>query len=473
MGIFTRFSMKNILVIFLIIAMLIAGGVYSLGSIQTEMMPNISFPIITVVTVYPGAAPDDIAEGISRPIQKALSGIQGIKKVDATSNENLSLMILSFDYSANMEKAETDVKTAIDKVTLPERAQKPKIAKVSYGSIPVVGYSVSYSGNEEEFSKLITDKIQPSLSGIKGMGGVSINGLNDKQVFIKLDESKMKAKGVTTQDVQQALTANNISYPIGTVDFSEKTLPVRVTRKIENLNEIKAIPIVVMPNTNKVIGESMAEMGKAIGGAYSAIGELGKSMGQLGQAVGEIGSGVGDLGQGVTGIGSATGANSQAIALISMIQKNQAMILTSQEALKNPSATKQEIEQASQQIAIATQTNIALQKTLDDILNKMASDAKKSNMNNSKSASTTSNSFGSSESMNSSNQNNPLAKLAESAKDISTTKNSNKIELKTVYLKDIANITYEKGELTFYSRTNLKPTVTFYAVKNDDVVCNV
>lgn len=487
MGIFTRFSLKNVIVIFLIVAMLVAGGIYSMGSVQTEMMPNIEFPIITVITVYPGAAPNDVADSISRPFQKALSGIQGIKKVDATSNENLSLMILSFDYSANMEKAETAVKTAIEKVTIPDAVQKPKISKISYGSIPVVGYSVSYDGTDNEFSTMINDKIQPALAGIKGMGGVSINGVNNKQVFIRLDSKKLKEKGVTTQDVQQALSANNISYPIGSVDIDGKTLPLRVTKKVDNLNDIKAIPIVIMPDTTKLVGESMGKMGEAIGGLYSALGQMGESMGQMGKAVGEIGNGVGQLGngmgqmqKGVESLGAATGLNSQAVALISMIQKNQTAILTNQEILKNPQATKEQQAGAQQQIIIETQTNIALQASLEDILNKMKqlsdsaantatkpSGSSQSMSSSSNAANTSSNAaYPSSNNMNAKAATSQQKGALDTLKSMSST--NTKIELKTVYLKDIADITYEKADTTFYSRTNLKPTVTFYALKNDD-----
>ena len=89
MSIFTKFSMKNTFVILLAGVLIVVGGLYSGKGIQEEAMPNINIPVVTVFTVYPGAAPEDIAEGITRPIQKSLSGIPGITNIKGVSNENV------------------------------------------------------------------------------------------------------------------------------------------------------------------------------------------------------------------------------------------------------------------------------------------------------------------------------------------------------------------------------------------------
>lgn len=450
MSIFTRFSLKNILVIFLMIAMLVAGGVYSAGSIQTEMMPNIQFPFIYVITVYPGAAPDEIAESISRPIQKAVSGVQGINKVESVSNENLSMVMVSFNFSKDMEKAEREVQDAVNKVTVPEKAQKPSVMRIGYGSIPVIGYAVS-AGNksEDELSKLMNDKVQPSISGIKGVGGVGVEGLYDKNVFIKLDEKKLKDNGLTSQDVQQALSANDLSFPMGTVDISGKSMPLRVSRKITSLNDIKSIPVIVPPDTSKIMGDSMSKMGEAIGGVYTAVGQMGKAMGDMGM-------GMTDMGKGMADIGSMLGSNMQAVGILAEMQKNQNTILTQNVILSNSDASQEDKAKAKQAIMIASQTNIAMQQMLDGLLKKAADEAGKASLKAGKQAGV--------KKQDSINMKMPSENNAKTQDDSGT---QPKIELKTVFLGDLGDVTFEKPEGTSYSRMNLKDTVTFYVFKND------
>ncbi|MCX7922643.1 MAG: efflux RND transporter permease subunit [Clostridia bacterium] len=444
MQIFTRFSLKNTLVIFMIIAMIVGGGIYSSSSIMTELMPNINFPIITVVTVYPGAAPEDIAESISRPIQKAVSGIQGVTRVNTTSNENISLVMIRFGFSKDMDKAEREIQDAVNKIKVPDKSQKPIISRISYNGIPVVTYSVSGGKDENELSKLIKDKVQPNLTGIKGVGSVNVSGVYDKSIYIKVNESKLKEKGVTLQDVQQALAANDISFPTGTVDITGQTMPVRVSREIANLNDIKSIPIIVLPNTAKIMGDSMGKFGEAITGVYSAVGEMGKGMSEMGKGMGEM--------------GKMVGTNTQAVAMVSGIQKLQSLILSQQAILSNPTSTAADRAKAQETIKVASQQVTQLQSSLDALLSKSMQAA---NAAGGAGSSSTKLQPGQSSQMNPSQ--------GAVTKNTGAPKNDeNTLKITTVALSEVADILEENPEVMSYSRSNSKPTVILSIYKTDD-----
>ncbi len=254
MKIFTKFSMKNAFVVLLAVIMIAVGGIYSSMNIKKESMPNINIPVITTITVYPGAAPEDVAEGVTNPIQKSISGIQGIKDVKTISNDNISIIVTEFNYSADLEKAKNNIIDAVNKITLPDGAQKPVTSRISFGSFPIMTYSIESSKNIDELSDFVNSKLTSDLSGIKGVSSVDVQGIQNKNLYIKLNEQKLRENGLTLQDVQTAVNSNNVSFPIGSTNIDEKSLTIRVSKKINSLDDIKNIPIVIMP---KAAGQGM------------------------------------------------------------------------------------------------------------------------------------------------------------------------------------------------------------------------
>jgi multidrug efflux pump subunit AcrB len=192
MKIFTKFSMKNSFVVLLAVILIAIGGIYSGLGIKEEAMPNISIPIVTIYTVYLGADPNDVADNITTPIQKSLSGIGGITDIKGISNENVSIVEADFDYSADIDKGLRDIQDAVNTVTMPENAQKPNISKITMGSFPAMTYSIESSRNINDLTQFVNSTLQPDLSGVSGVASVDVEGLDSNDVYIKLDEQKMK-----------------------------------------------------------------------------------------------------------------------------------------------------------------------------------------------------------------------------------------------------------------------------------------
>jgi HAE1 family hydrophobic/amphiphilic exporter-1 len=184
--------MKNSFVVLLAVILIAIGGIYSGLGIKEEAMPNISIPIVTIYTVYLGADPNDVADNITTPIQKSLSGIGGITDIKGISNENVSIVEADFDYSADIDKGLRDIQDAVNTVTMPENAQKPNISKITMGSFPAMTYSIESSRNINDLTQFVNSTLQPDLSGVSGVASVDVEGLDSNDVYIKLDEQKMK-----------------------------------------------------------------------------------------------------------------------------------------------------------------------------------------------------------------------------------------------------------------------------------------
>lgn len=436
MSIFTKFSLKNVVVIFLIVIMIVLGGVYSTGSIKQEAMPNISLPVITTSTLYIGGAPEDVAEKISRPLQKAISGIQGIDSVKTISNENISIVVITFSYSKDMDKAQKEVEDAVNRVTLPDNAGRPVVSKISMGGFPIMTYSIESAMNSQELTKFVDDKLKPMLSGVTGVSSIDVQGSRDKKIYIKLDNDKLNANNLTSQDIQKTLESNNVSIPAGQINVDGKAMTVKITSKILTVNDLKSIPFVVLPNQTKLIGTGMEK--------------ITSGMTQLGTAVGKLGDAVEAEGNGMVQMGTLLGSNTQAIAILNVIQKTEAMVLAEQAILNNPNSTQQEKLVAGEMIKQGEMGIKGAQQGLDTLINTLTKEMKAKGA-----------------SLNGAKPSNSKGKTSTTA-SMSTGSTSAGYSIKTVFLKDLATVTTGEDKQTFFTRADLKPGMIINVYKNDD-----
>lgn len=442
----TKFSVKNAFVIFLIIILITVGGLYSAKTINMESMPNINIPVVTSVTIYPGASPEQVANDVSRPIQKSVSGIKGIQDVKTKSNENVSIVIAEFDYSTDMDKAEKNVEDAVNKIKLPDNVQKPAVSRISMGSMPIMTYSIDSSKSMDKLTKIVNDKIEPKLTGISGVSSIDVQGSSNDDIYIKLDNDKLKSNGLTISDVKNALQGNNISFPAGSVDIGSSTLPIQMTRKLYTVDDINAMPIAVLPNQTKVVGEAFQKV-------QGGMSQLGQAVGQLGQGVGQLGQAVGQLGQGMGQMGQMVGENTEEIAILSQMQKAQSMLLSEQAILNNPKAAAK--DKAVAQAAIVTAQGM-LQKAqvqLDQLMSSQIANSK--------------NSISSQGSSNSSSSLNPTS-IKGSSNSTSEASSNTSSQVKVIYLKDVAAVTRGNGDNNYFVRSNAKNSVIINVYKTDD-----
>ncbi|MDP4088004.1 MAG: efflux RND transporter permease subunit [Bacillota bacterium] len=442
MKFFTKFSMKNTFVIFLAAILIVVGGIYSGSGIKEEAMPNISIPVVTIFTVYPGAAPNDIASGVTRPIQKSLSGIQGVTDIRGISNENVSIVVAQFDYSADVDKGVSDIQGAVSKVSLPQNAQKPSVSKVTMGSFAAMTYTVESSRNINDLTEFVNSKLQPELSGVAGVSSVNVQGLKNSNVYIKLDAQKMKDNNLTFQSVQNYINANNISYPVGAAEINQKDLAIRVSNQYNSIDDIKAIPIIVPPNTTQIMSDSFGKVSEGMNQMGDALGQLGQAMGQMAQGVGTTSKALGEM----------IGNNTQSIAILSIIQQQEGIILSQQAVLSNPQSTADQRTKASAAIA---QANAVIQSSANS-LQQLLSAQQQMGTALSQSASSSQIQLGS-------------PKSAAGTKSTGTGNSSTvDTQLKVIFLKDIADISTDDENAKYFARSNYKEGIVLNIFKTDD-----
>ncbi|MGB3329428.1 MAG: efflux RND transporter permease subunit, partial [Thermomicrobiales bacterium] len=248
----TVLSLKQRAVVVLLTLLIVLAGAFGVTQLRSELLPNFEIPIITVITVQPGAGPETVDSSISRPISDALTGIQGMKSVQTQSSEGFSVVIAEFNYGQDMAKAQQNISEAVTNVALPTGVAQPKIQRINLQQFPVIQLAItSEDGKDLSALRTIADtQFVPKLSSADGVSRVEVVGGSTNQLVISLDPQKMATNNITADQVSGALQANNISIPAGTVADGTTALPVRVGSQITSTDALKALVVGATPGAN-------------------------------------------------------------------------------------------------------------------------------------------------------------------------------------------------------------------------------
>ncbi|GIP40064.1 swarming motility protein SwrC [Paenibacillus sp. J31TS4] len=261
-----RFSLNNKFAIFLMTVIVTVSGLYAGMTMKQETIPDIEVPILTVSTVYPGAAPEEVLEKVTKPLEQRFKNVGGVDSVNSTSMENVSSITMQYDYGQNMDKAETELTQAMKGFALPEGAQEPKISRISLNAFPVVSLSVSGEGKPlEEITKLVETDIKPALEAIEGVGTVSVSGQQMKEVRLTYDDAKLKSLGLSRETVEGVIKGSAVKAPLGLFELGHEENTIVVDGRVTTVDDLKKLAIPVIPS-----GSGQAAAGGATGQAGAA-----------------------------------------------------------------------------------------------------------------------------------------------------------------------------------------------------------
>ncbi|OPH54635.1 hypothetical protein BC351_30930 [Paenibacillus ferrarius] len=173
----TEFSMKNVAAVCIVIWLLIAGGCYAAANLKVESMPDIAYPIVIISTDYT-APPKDVMELVTKPLEKAVAGMQGLQNVSSRSQDNYSQIVIRLEQGKKPEDVKKDVESLIANVRLPQGAEKPRVLTAGFASEPIYHLALyaEEGTNQTELDQAFKDMILPGLEGIKGVDHVDSFG---------------------------------------------------------------------------------------------------------------------------------------------------------------------------------------------------------------------------------------------------------------------------------------------------------
>ncbi|CAM3479658.1 efflux RND transporter permease subunit [Paenibacillus lupini] len=258
-----KFSLNNKFALWIMTVIVLFAGMYSGLNMKMETLPDITVPIVSVTTVLPGAAPEEVMEKVTKPIEQRTRNMEGVDTVSSTSYENASSVIIQYKFGTDMDKAESDVKSLLADLSLPEGTQDPDVSRISLNAFPVISLSVANDSQSlDQLTDLVNSSILPELQGIAGVADVQISGQNVMQGQIEFDQAKLAQHGLTEDMVKGIIQASAMKAPLGIFEFgdSEKTVVVdgNVSTE-EDLNNLILMPSVKLSDVAKVSVEGKAE----------------------------------------------------------------------------------------------------------------------------------------------------------------------------------------------------------------------
>jgi len=231
-----------IVVIFSVLALL---GVASYFSIGYELLPKMSKQMITISTSYPGAAPTEVENSVTKKIEDAVSSLEKLDNIRSSSLEGNSKVIVEFKSDVDMNQAMQDAQQKVDGIAsdLPEDAKNPEISKFSVDEAPIMKMSVSAKTDNRQLFEIVDQRIVPLLSKLSGVANVGMKGGEERQIRVNIDRKKIESYGMDAQQVLKAIESSNLDFPAGSVKDESNETTIRLAGKFKSVKDIQDVVI--------------------------------------------------------------------------------------------------------------------------------------------------------------------------------------------------------------------------------------
>ena len=242
----SHFIVARPVAILMVFLAAVVFGYLSLGRLPVTLMPELTYPTLTVRTVYPGAAPEEVENDIGRPIEEALGVVGGLQTISSINRAGVSDVVLEFTWDVTMSDATQDVLEKLDRVFLPVEAERPLILHFDPSLDPIVELSLAgdgerYEGKEglRRLRRLAEQQIKRELEPITGIAAVQVRGGLEEEIHVALDAATLRRTGISIQQVIDRLAQENINVAGGTLLEGRIEYMVRTLNEYESLDQIE------------------------------------------------------------------------------------------------------------------------------------------------------------------------------------------------------------------------------------------
>jgi hydrophobic/amphiphilic exporter-1 (mainly G- bacteria), HAE1 family len=265
-----RWSLSNRPVIVLFALILMGGGVVSAFRINQELLPSVEFPAVFILVPEPGASPEQVDRDVTQPLITGLSGLPRARHITTSSSQGFSQVSIDFDLDSSLKDDLDAVNRRMPQIQLPGSAGKPVVQTFNFSAVPTMTYSLAAKdGDLVRATNEANDVILPALNGAKGAAQIKVSGGDRRQVFVTLDGQKLAARGISVQQVQEALTGAQIDLPAGETLQADKTLPVDVLSTVRTLDDLNRLAVGSSPGAGST-GPASGAAGAAAAGSGTA-----------------------------------------------------------------------------------------------------------------------------------------------------------------------------------------------------------
>jgi len=250
------YALKHRFTIYPLFIAAVIFGLLSYINLPIQLFPDTAPPLVNILTSYPGAAAEDVADLVSDPIEEEVASLEGVEQVSSSSQNGLSLVTVEFRYDISVDLAAVDVQNAISRIrsTLPRTIAEPQVLKFSTSDRPVI--TMGLIGEDMTgVRNLAEDIIAPEIQRVPGVALVDVFGGYQPEVSVSVDRSRLEAHNLPFGAVVEAITANNISLPAGEIRSEGRQYSFRVDQQSGSIAELSEIPITTPAGRRVLLGD--------------------------------------------------------------------------------------------------------------------------------------------------------------------------------------------------------------------------
>jgi HAE1 family hydrophobic/amphiphilic exporter-1 len=234
-------SIRRPIFITCIVVVMLAVGLLCLSKLGVDLFPDVTFPVVTVTTNYPGAGPSEIETLVTKPLEDEISTLSGIKRLTSVNKEGVSRVIAEFTLETDVKYAEQQIRDRVGstKSKLPTDIKEPVIRRIDPSDQPVITFALDADLPAGKLFDVADDVIRPKLEQVNQVGVVEVIGGRKREIHVALDRQKLKAHEISATGVVSKLAASGENIPLGKVEQGGKDLVFRSMGEFHSMDDIK------------------------------------------------------------------------------------------------------------------------------------------------------------------------------------------------------------------------------------------
>jgi HAE1 family hydrophobic/amphiphilic exporter-1 len=258
----TEVAIKRPLLITVVFVCLILFGFMSYKTLNYNLLPKFDIPMVMVQTIYPGASSDEVESSITKHIEEAVSSLEGLKAINSSSRESISLVMVELNQDADAHAAQLDAERKISQIlsVLPEGINEPVVSRFSLDDLPILRMSATSKLSPTEMYDIVDLKIKPLLTNVPGVAQINLIGGVKREIEVKLDNAKLSAYHVSPLQVQQLIARGGMSFPAGNIQSDKGRYSIRLDAKLNNIDILKDIIIREGKNGSRIYLKDIASI---------------------------------------------------------------------------------------------------------------------------------------------------------------------------------------------------------------------
>lgn len=265
-------SIKRPIFITCIVTLMLIMGVFSLKKMPVDMFPDVTFPIIFVQTIYPGASPEDMEKLILKPVEDELGSLAGLKSMSSTAAETVGYVVLEFNLGSDIKDAEQQVRQRLSNIAnqLPSEMENPIIRRFDPADQAIVRLAVISNMDPAKLFDAVDEYIKPQFETINGVGQVDIIGGRKREIQVLVDKAKLEDRKMSLSQIADKIRNTSKDVPVGRMDSGNTELTYRANGEFESIGSLKKVNVSFFGSDKATPLESLAEVREGLEEELSA-----------------------------------------------------------------------------------------------------------------------------------------------------------------------------------------------------------